>query len=180
MRGVLRLIASASLFASSHIHQPTDCLVTFSGCDLKHRTVLDDVMDALADFDESCLLEALDVGAVNVRRAGFSAVRLSVPTLEGEFDALFGLAEMRLEILSGDRGEVMETFDSYYLENGHEAIVDRDVWDKVQKKLEANQEMEEKVGHRGGRPHFLYGTVFCGNCGNPMVRRTVNGIGGEK
>lgn len=74
----------------------------------------------------------------------------------------------------------MVEFESNYLENDHEAVVDRDVWDAVQGKMSRNQEMEETVGHRGGRPHFLYGKVFCGTCGNPMLRRTVNGAGGMK
>ena len=70
-------------------------------------------------------------------------------------------------------------FESNYLENDHEAIVSRDVWDAVQKKLEENKKMEEVVGHRGGQPHFLYGKVFC-ECGAPMTRRTVNGPGGQR
>ena len=71
-------------------------------------------------------------------------------------------------------------FESKYLENDHEAIVSRSVWDAVQRKLEENKAIEEVVGHRGGQPHFLYGKVFCGECGAPMTRRTVNGPGGEK
>ncbi len=74
----------------------------------------------------------------------------------------------------------MVEFESNYLENDHEAIVDRNVWDAVQKKIARNKEMEDTVGHRGGRPHFLYGKVFCSECGRPMTRRTVNGIGGTK
>ena len=70
-------------------------------------------------------------------------------------------------------------FESNYLENDHEAIVSRDVWDAVQKKLEENKKMEEMVGHRGGQPHFLYGKVFC-ECGAPMTRTTVNGPGGQR
>lgn len=71
-------------------------------------------------------------------------------------------------------------FESKYLENDHEAIVSRSVWDAVQRKLEENKAIEEMVGHRGGQPHFLYGKVFCGECGAPMTRRTVNGPGGGK
>ena len=70
-------------------------------------------------------------------------------------------------------------FESKYLENDHEAIVSRSVWDAVQRKLEENKAIEEVVGHRGGQPHFLYGKVFC-ECGAPMTRRTVNGAGGQK
>ena len=71
-------------------------------------------------------------------------------------------------------------FESNYLENDHEAIVSRDVWDAVQQKLEENKKLEEVVGHRVGQPHFLYGKVFCGECGAPMTRRTVNGPGGGR
>lgn len=71
-------------------------------------------------------------------------------------------------------------YESNYLKNDHEAIVERDVWDAAEAKLKKNKELTEVVGHRGGQPHFLYGKVFCGECGAPMTRRTVNGPGGEK
>ena len=71
-------------------------------------------------------------------------------------------------------------FESNYLENDHEAIVRRDAWDAAQAKLEENKKIGEVVGHRGGQPLFLYGKVFCGECGAPMTRRTVNGPGSEK
>ena len=53
-------------------------------------------------------------------------------------------------------------FESNYLTNDHESIVEQSVWDAVQKKMAQNKELEEVVGHRGGRPHFLYGKIFCG------------------
>lgn len=70
-------------------------------------------------------------------------------------------------------------YESNYLENDHEAIVDRKMWDAVADMLKKNTELEGAVGHRGGQPHFLYGKVFC-ECGAPMTRRTVNGPGGGK
>lgn len=54
------------------------------------------------------------------------------------------------------------------------------VWDAVQEKMKVYKELEETLGHRGGQPHFLFGKVFCGECGEPMTRRTVNGVGGAK
>lgn len=71
-------------------------------------------------------------------------------------------------------------FESNYLTDDHEAIVDKKTWETVAVKLKRNKDFEEVVGHRGGHPHFLYGKVFCGECGAPMTRRTVNGPGGEK
>ena len=66
-----------------------------------------------------------------------------------------------------------------YLEGDHEAIVEPAAWDAVQERLRQYQGFESTVGHRGGRPHFLYGKVFCGTCGAPMTRRTVHGVGGQ-
>ena len=69
-------------------------------------------------------------------------------------------------------------YERICLKKEHEAVVARDIWDAVQQKIKENRDLEGVVGHRGGRPHFLYGKVFCGCCGAPMTRRTVNGIGG--
>lgn len=71
-------------------------------------------------------------------------------------------------------------YESNYLTGDHEAIVKPDVWDAVAEKLKEKKELTDVVGHRGGQPHFLYGKVFCGECGAPMTRRTVNGPGGAK
>ena len=71
-------------------------------------------------------------------------------------------------------------YESNYLTDDHEAIVSKEMWNEVARKLKRNKEFEEVVGHRGGQPHFLYGKVFCGECGAPMTRRTVNGAGGTK
>lgn len=66
-------------------------------------------------------------------------------------------------------------YETNYLENDHEPIVDPEVWDAVQEKLKQNMDLMEAVGHLGGRPHFLYGKIFCANCGSPMTRRTFTG-----
>jgi len=71
-------------------------------------------------------------------------------------------------------------YESNYVTDDHEAIVSRAVWDAVQQKLKEKKELQGAVGHGGGQPHFLYGKVFCGECGAPMTRRTVNGPGGVK
>ena len=71
-------------------------------------------------------------------------------------------------------------YESNYLKDDHEPIVSRAMWDAVQEKMKQNKELEDAVGHRGGQPHLLYGKVFCGECGAPMTRRTVNGPGGMR
>ncbi len=54
------------------------------------------------------------------------------------------------------------------------------MWEAVQALFTEKEELEKAVGHRGGQPHYIYGKVFCGECGAPMTRRTVNGQGGQK
>ena len=71
-------------------------------------------------------------------------------------------------------------YESYYLENDHEAIIDKEMWAEVQERLKHRKETGLLYGPKGGKPHFLYGKVFCGDCGAPMTRRTVNGKYGIK
>ncbi len=71
-------------------------------------------------------------------------------------------------------------YDSYYLENDHEAIVEPEIWDAVQERIKKNMSLMEAVGHLGGRPHFLYGKIFCKECGSPMKRRSYTGYKGVK
>ena len=71
-------------------------------------------------------------------------------------------------------------YEHHYLENDHEAIVDRKIWNTVQELIQKKKEITAAVGRTGGRTHFLYGKLFCGECGEPMTRRTVNGCKGEK
>lgn len=73
------------------------------------------------------------------------------------------------------RPDKSKPYESFYLENDHEAIVEPRVWDAVQEKIKKNMDMMEAVGHLGGRPHFLYGKVFCADCGSPLTRRTFTG-----
>ena len=65
---------------------------------------------------------------------------------------------------------------SNYLYNDHEAIIDRETWDKVQTMLQERKELAKAgvyITNRGH--HFLYGKVFCGECGAPFLRRTFKG-----
>lgn len=78
------------------------------------------------------------------------------------------------------RPDKRQKYESYYLEGDHEAIVEPAVWDAVQERLKQKKDFENTVGHRGGQPHFLYGKLFCGECGEPMTRRTLRGYKGER
>lgn len=63
------------------------------------------------------------------------------------------------------------TYESFYVENGHTAIIDRETWNKVQEKLEERK--QSTVHFNPGRSHFLYGKVFCVLCGAPYMRRNI-------
>ena len=65
-------------------------------------------------------------------------------------------------------------FESRYLENDHEPIIDRDTWDWVQGLMKTRrEELENGIKYHKGRTHFLYGKVFCAGCGALMTRRTL-------
>lgn len=64
-------------------------------------------------------------------------------------------------------------FESIYLTNDHESIVDRKTWDAVQTILNQREELKKKgVDVRGKNSHFLFGKVKCGECGEYYTRRT--------
>ena len=71
-------------------------------------------------------------------------------------------------------------FESNYLVDDHIAIVDDSLWDAVQKRIEANKEKMAASGNLNGKRHFLYGKLFCADCGSLMLRRTVTGYKGVK
>lgn len=65
-------------------------------------------------------------------------------------------------------------YESYYLKDDHEPIIDRQTWDKVRtKQLEKESENETQKKYKKSHSHFLYGKVFCETCGAPMTRRTL-------
>ena len=64
-------------------------------------------------------------------------------------------------------------YQSVYLSNDHEAIIDRETWEKVQGILQQREEAAKAgIYKRSKEHHILYGKVFCGECGAPYVRRT--------
>ncbi len=72
-----------------------------------------------------------------------------------------------------------QPYQSYYLNDTHEGIVSREIWDKVQQML-GEEEQLRKLGVKPKKDsHFLYGKIFCGECGAPMKRRTLP-YNGEK
>lgn len=56
-------------------------------------------------------------------------------------------------------------YTSYYVEDNHEGIVSRDLWDRVQEVLAT-----PKTTYSNKKSHPLRGRIVCGECGEPFVR----------
>ena len=74
--------------------------------------------------------------------------------------------------------DITQPYTSYYIKDNHEAIIDNDIWDKVQARLVKTQDERMDGIYKRESAHFLYGLVFCSKCGTPYTRRTVRGKGG--
>ena len=67
-----------------------------------------------------------------------------------------------------------KSYTSYYLTDDHEPIVDRQLFDQVQVRLEF-VDQERKIGiYRNSRSDDLYGLVFCSECGLPFRKGDCN------
>lgn len=70
------------------------------------------------------------------------------------------------------KADVTANFKSYYVTDDHIGIIDRDIWEKVQARLKREND-ERKAGvHQHSGTHFLYGKVFCSECGSPYIRKS--------
>ena len=64
-------------------------------------------------------------------------------------------------------------YQQYYVRNDHEPIVSKEIWDKCQQRLATEtEERNSKNVFKKSSCHFMYGKIFCGECGEPMVRKT--------
>ena len=64
-------------------------------------------------------------------------------------------------------------YASYYIENDHEGIIGREIWDTVQARLKQEEERKANGVYSYSREHFMHGKLFCGDCGMPLTRRTI-------
>ena len=66
-----------------------------------------------------------------------------------------------------------QPYTSKYIKNDHEGIIDRKLWEAVQNRRKSLEEQKEAGINRKSNSHFLYGKVFCSDCGSPMIRKTL-------
>ena len=106
--------------------------------------------------------------------------KMGVKTMRGKDSFCVGTIEhvLRNELYKGDKliqkaaPENLYTkkpdesinYDSYYIEDDHEPIVSKELWQKVQDRLNRYSK------HKTQSSYFLKGKVYCGECGCPMRR----------
>ena len=115
-----------------------------------------------------------------VRKISKELKRMGVKTLHGKDEFGVGTIEqiLRNELYKGDKliqkqaprnlytkepdGNI--NYNSYYIEEDHEPIVSKELWQKVQDRLDSYSD------HKTQGSYFLMGKVYCGECGCPMRR----------
>ena len=63
-------------------------------------------------------------------------------------------------------------YETIYLSSDHKGIVSREIWNAVQKRLKDNMDLRERGIFIKCTAHFLYGKVFCSECGQLYTRWT--------
>lgn len=71
------------------------------------------------------------------------------------------------------RPDYTKDYDSYFIEDDHEAIVDRETWNVVQAKLAVRKKRQSK---RINEKHVLAGKVICHECGGECIRFQSHGV----
>ena len=70
-----------------------------------------------------------------------------------------------------------EPYESKYIYGAHTGLVSPAVWDAVQDRLRRCRREREAGLNRRSTSHFLYGKVFCAECGEPYRRFTITSHG---
>ena len=72
-----------------------------------------------------------------------------------------------------------KAFESNYVQDDHEGIISREVWEAVQTRIKAGQIDRINGLHKRCNTHPLYGKVFCEKCGEPYKRYTCKHRNGD-
>ena len=72
-----------------------------------------------------------------------------------------------------------EPYESRYIYGDHEGLVSPAIWDAVQDRLRKNQQARNAGLGIRCTAHFLYGKVFCAECGEPYRRFTAMRASGK-
>ena len=67
------------------------------------------------------------------------------------------------------QGNIPHSADNVYLKDHHEAIIDRNTWDKVQAELSRRAPSKDKLSRHSNR-YWCSGKLICGECGKSFRR----------
>ncbi len=97
------------------------------------------------------------------------------------------MGKERRMLYKGIRVKKMDKEDRYYVNNHHEAIISRQIFETAQERLEEtnaayHKRNENPVEEKNNREPMLKGILFCGDCKHPMymrrrTRKLKNGYG---
>jgi site-specific DNA recombinase len=71
------------------------------------------------------------------------------------------------------------SYSHYYVTDDHEGIISRETWTRACERRAKRREENQRGVHPKASAHFLYGIVYCAECGAPYKRRTMKGHNGE-
>ena len=125
-------------------------------------------------FEEYAAGKSMGKIADELRMKGFSTMRGKERMDESTIAAI-----LRNELYKGDqriqkqpptelltkKPDYSKEYISYYVEDNHEGIVSRELWDKVQEVI-----ITPKTTYANKKSHPLRGRIICGECGEPFVR----------
>lgn len=86
------------------------------------------------------------------------------------------MGKERAMLFKGIKRQKMAKEDRYYIKNHHEAIISREIYDAVQKRMQETQSAykqlnDKPVEGKNTREAILGGILFCGDCKHPMYMR---------
>ena len=105
------------------------------------------------------------------------AYKFDFPNIKNTFNKTYNLkftfGNFKIKHCISHKPDKYATYTDYYLPNDHEPVISREVWTKTQQKLQEAADERNAGIYRGSGCHYLYGIVFCGDCGSPFRRRTL-------
>ena len=64
-------------------------------------------------------------------------------------------------------------YEQFYVKGDHEPIVSEELWERCQKRMKQDSENRKNGIYRTNTAHYMYGKLFCGECGEVLIRRSI-------
>ncbi|WP_052661249.1 recombinase family protein [Clostridium aceticum] len=122
-------------------------------------------------------LEKDKIPTVTGNKKWWNSTVTIILTNEKYYGALLQQKTVTVDFLTHKRVKNQGFADQYFIEDNHEAIIPKEMWDKVQEEKERRALLKNNVKGDRGKYSSKYpfsGKVICGDCGNTFRRRTWN------